>query len=55
MLNAMLIPGLTNAAELEALPPVNTFRLVFNHVFNAGLPYLTNSAVKMIERDIGDD
>ncbi|MFO7535341.1 MAG: hypothetical protein R6X19_06625 [Kiritimatiellia bacterium] len=43
MLNAMLLPGLDIGQELRALPPQNTFRLVFNQLFNAGLPYVTNS------------
>jgi hypothetical protein len=42
MLNAILLPGLT--PEEMNLNPVNTFPLVFNHLFNAGLPYETNAA-----------
>lgn len=42
MLNAILLPGLEEHELTDDFPPVNTFRLVFNHLFDAGLPYLTN-------------
>ena len=56
MLNAILLPG-SKANELpDTFSPVNTFRLVFNHVFAAGLPYLTNAVPRKmsIENRNGD-
>lgn len=55
MLSAILLPGMELTEEQKALPPVNTFRLVFNHLFNAGLPYVTNMAPVRVQGGVMDD
>jgi len=42
ILNAMYLPGLDYAELSDSISPVNTFRLIFNHYFNADYPLLEN-------------
>ena len=42
ILNAIYIPGISAESIPEDFSPVNTFRLVFNHIFNQNLPLLEN-------------
>lgn len=56
ILSAMLLPGApADDSQLDMLP-VNTLRLVLNHVFKAGLPNLTsNVSARAIETSAGDN
>ncbi len=50
ILSALLLPGApADDAQLD-IRPVNTLRLVFNHTFNAGLPFVTNDPPTVITR-----
>ncbi|MFO7996482.1 MAG: sulfatase-like hydrolase/transferase [Dehalococcoidia bacterium] len=42
ILNAMYLPGLDYGELPDSISPVNTFRLIFNHYFNADYPLLEN-------------
>lgn len=46
ILNALYLPGgRTNVVPFTGITPVNTFRLVLNRYFDAGLPYVADKAV----------
>jgi len=40
ILNAMYLPGMDYTELSDSISPVNTFRLIFNHYFNADYPLL---------------
>ena len=40
ILNAMYLPGMDYAGLSDSISPVNTFRLIFNHYFDADYPLL---------------
>ena len=42
ILQAAFLPDATDETKAQFLTPVNTFRIIFNHYFDAGLPYLPN-------------
>jgi len=42
ILNAMYLPGMNYTEISPAISPVNTFRLIFNHYFDADYPLLEN-------------
>lgn len=42
ILNAMYLPGMDTEMLYDDIPPVNTFRLIFNHYFDADYPLLDN-------------
>jgi hypothetical protein len=42
ILNAIRIPGIESGTLRPNLSPVNTFRIVFNHLFAASYPILTD-------------
>jgi len=42
ILNAMYLPGMDQSVIRESLSPVNTFRLIFNHYFNADYELLSD-------------
>jgi hypothetical protein len=46
MLQAILLPSLEKNELPDDFAPVNTFRLVFNHLFATRLPYLTPSSAE---------
>ncbi|MFO7996483.1 MAG: hypothetical protein R6U93_04970, partial [Dehalococcoidia bacterium] len=42
ILNAMYLPGMNYSEISDSVSPVNTFRLVFSHYFDADYPLLGN-------------
>ena len=42
ILNAMYLPGMDYEQLSESISPVNTFRLIFNHYFDADYTLLEN-------------
>jgi hypothetical protein len=42
ILNAMYLPGMDYSELSDSISPVNTFRLIFNHYFDADYPLLEN-------------
>lgn len=51
ILSAILLPGAKADDALLDIRPVNTLRLVFNHTFDAGLPYVTNPPPSVITKN----
>jgi hypothetical protein len=43
ILNAMYLPGMDYDTLSDNISPVNTFRLIFNHYFDANYPMLEDN------------
>jgi hypothetical protein len=51
ILNAYYLPGIDDAGLYPSISPVNSFRVVFNHYFNAGLERLPDRSYAPFEAD----